>query len=297
MKNDSVVVGMGIGQLYKSVLEELGQTVVTVDRDISKNADYPYLSPAIHTCVNFDTAHVCVPNNLHFILASSLAPCTKIVFIEKPGVKDSEEWQRLVKTYPKTRFIMVKNNQWRKDINELVEAYNQSDEVNLKWFNKNRIPSPGSWFTDKSLAFGGVSRDLLPHLLSFVTKFDTNYKNFKSTSHSSIQKHNLETIDSTDYGIINKSGVYNVDDYCCLSFLEKDKKITLEADWKNDQDDARYIEFKKNGNLIKLYEFGLCPEIAYKNMIQDCINNLNNDSWWQDQYQQDLWIHKQLEKF
>ena len=36
----SLVVGMGIGQLYKAVLLELGHTVFTVDYDINKDADY-----------------------------------------------------------------------------------------------------------------------------------------------------------------------------------------------------------------------------------------------------------------
>ena len=36
----SLVVGMGIGNLYANVLDELGHSVVTVDADPSKAADF-----------------------------------------------------------------------------------------------------------------------------------------------------------------------------------------------------------------------------------------------------------------
>jgi hypothetical protein len=39
---------------------------------------------------------------------------------------------------------------------------------------------------------------------------------------------------------------------------------------------------------------GLCPESAYKNMISDAVNNLNNDSFWRDQFEIDCWIHKKI---
>lgn len=43
----SLIVGMGIGQLYKSVLTSMGHEIVTVDSDIAKGADFPSIKPAI----------------------------------------------------------------------------------------------------------------------------------------------------------------------------------------------------------------------------------------------------------
>ena len=43
----SLVIGMGIGQLYKKVLKELGHEVVTVDSDIAKGADFPDIKSAV----------------------------------------------------------------------------------------------------------------------------------------------------------------------------------------------------------------------------------------------------------
>jgi hypothetical protein len=30
-------------------------------------------------------------------------------------------------------------------------------------------------------------------------------------------------------------------------------------------------------------------------MIENAVSNLNNDEFWKEQLQQDLWIHKQIE--
>ncbi len=292
---NSLVVGLGIGNLYKEVLTNLGHEVKTVDTSIEKNADFPNVNSAIWGDNKFDTAHICTPNNLHFSMAVELAKSCNIIFIEKPGVKDSAQWAELQKNHRKNRFIMVKNNQWRDDIDQLTKDYDQSDLIKLKWFNKNRIPNPGSWFTNKQLSFGGVSRDLLPHLLSFFTRFEKDYLIAKILDKKSEQRHSLETITDTDYGTVNKKGTYDVDDYCSVSFSIKNKTIMIEADWKNDISDDRCIEFYKDNKCFKKYDFGLCPESAYKNMITDCLNNLKNDHWWESQHNQDLWIHQIIE--
>ena len=108
----SLVVGMGIGQLYKAVLEEIGNQVVTVDLDPSKG-DFTSVDMAIGTHGKFDTVHICTPNFTHLNLALEIAPYADIVFIEKPGVVDKKAWQSLIDVFPSTRFMMVKNNQWR----------------------------------------------------------------------------------------------------------------------------------------------------------------------------------------
>ena len=43
------------------------------------------------------------------------------------------------------------------------------------------------------------------------------------------------------------------------------------------------------------HELGLCPGEAYKAMIQKAMSNLNNNTFWQDQLEQDIWIHEQIE--
>lgn len=292
----SLVIGMGIGNLYKAVLTELGHKVVTVDMDPSKGADYYDYVAAFMDHENFDTVHICTPNFTHLSIARNVAAYgASIVFVEKPGVDNANLWESMCKDFPETRFMMVKNNQYRNEIKNFKQLADQSERVFLRWNNVNRIPHPGSWFTTKEKAFGGVSRDLLPHLLSYYCTL-TDYKQGTKIKASARQSYTLEEIDSTDYGVVNKDGTYDVDDFCYLEFENNDKKWVLSASWKIpvEKDDSS-IAFGMKYSAVR-HELGLCPEDAYKRMIQTAINNLNNDEFWKDQYDQDLWIHRQMEE-
>ena len=184
---------------------------------------------------------------------------------------------------------MVKNNQYRDTITQFKLLADQSHTVRLVWNNKNRIPNPGSWFTTKELAFGGVSRDLMPHMLSYYVAL-TDYVKGNKLYSNAIQRHELKDIIDTDYGSVNHDGTYNVDDFCEFEFKNGDTIWILTANWKDNKADNVYISFDD----VK-FSLGLCPEEAYKAMIENAVTNLNNDMFWKEQLQQDLWIHRQIE--
>jgi len=283
----SLIVGMGIGELYKSVLTQLGAEVITVDPNPDKSANFKSIEDAMQKHKSFDTVNVCTPNWTHKQLTQIVAPISKIVFVEKPGFKNADEWQQTVNEFPNTRIMMVKNNMWRNNIAEMQTLAAQSDTVNIKWIRKNCIPHPGSWFTTKELAYGGVSRDLVPHLLSLYIAMNPNWEDTTSSNSIVGQKWTLPTIDSTEYGTINYNGTYDVDDNVKMSF---DSKWHIQANWKDLTKEESCVTF--NSSTIEL---GWCPEEAYYNMIQDAIKNTDNDTFWQEQAKQDIWIHKQIE--
>jgi predicted dehydrogenase len=284
---------MGIGQLYKIVLEKLGHTVITVDQDPAKGAMYTSVDQAIIVHKTFNTAHICTPNFTHFDIASKVAPCTKIVFVEKPGVANSFAWQRLVEEFKYTRFMMVKNNMWRSNISELKELASQAKTVNIRWIRKNCIPSPGSWFTTKKLAFGGVSRDLMPHLLSLYIALNPDWRKESINDKSSLRYWDLKDIDSTDYGIVNPNGTYDVDDVCHIDF---GSKWGCQANWRNMDIEDSSIEFIMQDNSIERFELGWCPEEAYESMIKEAISCVDDAKFWTNQFEIDTWIHEQIEK-
>lgn len=288
----SLIVGMGIGQLYKSVLTQLGHEVVTVDNDISKGADFPSIKPAIFSNGKFDTVHICTPNFTHLDLAIEVAPFAKIVFIEKPGVIDKKAWETLVDVFPNTRFMMVKNNMWRNNINELQKKAELAKVVNIEWIRKNCIPSPGSWFTTRKLAFGGVSRDLMPHLLSLYVALNPKWREEKINGAFSIQHWLLKDIESTEYGKVYPEGTYDVDDECMISF---GNKWNTRANWRSMNAERSAITFINQDNSEEVFELGWCPEEAYLNMIVDAVKNLNNNAFWDNQLDIDAWIHEKIE--
>ena len=285
----ALIIGMGFGRaVYKPVLEELGYQVITVDP--IQPADFLSVETAIKEHRHFDTVNICTPNFTHELLARTVAPHASIVFVEKPGVKNSHDWQQMVIANPGTRFVMVKNNQYRDTITQFKTLADQSRIVRVVWNNKNRIPNPGSWFTTKDRAFGGVSRDLIPHMLSYYVAL-TDYSKGSKLYATAVQRHSLNSITDTDYGVVNKNGTYDVDDFCEFEFKNGNTIWILTANWKDDKADDVYISFDD-----EKFTLGLCPESAYKAMIENAVANLNNNEFWQEQLQQDLWIHKQIEK-
>ena len=286
----ALIIGLGFGQaVYKPVLTELGYEVITVDMDTSKGADFSNLDDAIRVHGKFDTVNICTPNFTHVKLARKVAAMSKIVFVEKPGVANSDAWRQLCIDYPQTRFMMVKNNQYRDSIKQFKELADKSTTVKVIWNNKNRIPNPGSWFTTKSLAFGGVSRDLIPHMLSYYVAL-TDYNKGNKLYATAIQRHELENIIDTDYGRVDHNGTYDVDDFCEFEFSNNGTKWILSANWKDNKADDVYISFDD-----AKFPLGLCPEEAYKVMIETAVSNLSNNEFWQEQLAQDIWIHKQIE--
>jgi predicted dehydrogenase len=282
---------MGIGQLYKSVLEKLGHEVITVDSDPAKEADHTNIRSAVIGNW-FDTVHICTPNFTHFSIAEEVAPYARIVFIEKPGVKTSAKWTKLVRHRPFTRFLMVKNNMWRDNIGELRNLAATAKSVKTSWIRRNCIPSPGSWFTTRELAFGGVSRDLMPHLLSLYVAMNPEWRKEPINGSTAMACWELKDIESTEYGTVNPNGTYDVDDICVINFGNKWK---CAANWRSMDKEDSSIEFVMQDNSIERFELGWCPEEAYLNMIKHAIDHADDHAFWLEQYEIDTWIHERIE--
>ena len=277
-----LVIGLGMGLQYKKWLEELGFTVITVDPDISKRADYTDVATCLNHHDTFLLTYIGTPNYTHELIARQTASHTKCLLIEKPGLENSSSWKKLVEDFPTTRISMVKNNQHRLELSGFKNLVKISKEINITWSREKGIPV-SDWFKKKDLAFGGVSRDLMPHLLSYYTKL------------SDIQEGNIVYKEKAD---INHTGI---DDYCFLKILNDNKLWNFTASWQNLIADKHYIEFVTNIDRIRfelgdyVTAFGGCPGYAYLNMIHKAITNLDNENYWQDELKQDFWIHKQLE--
>ena len=283
---------MGIGELYKEVLQDLGHEVVTVDTG-NRPADFKSIGLALDVHPKFDATFICTPNHTHEQIAYFVAKHSKIVFVEKPGVKTAHDWQILCDSYPKTKFIMVKNNQYREELPFFKAIANVSNTVNINWINYNRVPNPGSWFTNRHYSFGGVSRDLMPHLLSWIAAiYPTTYHDCNFLKFEKEQRWKLEDLLDTTYGTVVPDGMYDVDDYVKIELSVGKVHYNLTANWRSLERDDQSIVFI--GDRERRFELGLCPVSAYKTMIETAFENISNPEWWKDQLDQDLWIHNML---
>lgn len=290
----ALIVGLGMGTQYAQWLGEMGYEVYTLDVDPTKGANYNRDADVVKDHPHFDVVYIGTPNWTHEPIARYFAPNTDLLLIEKPGVRDSMAWENLVSDFSRTRIMMVKNNQYRPEIKLFKQQADNSDRIYIRWNNANRIPHPGSWFTTKDRAFGGVSRDLMPHMLSYYCAL-TDYKQGSKIKASATQNYELKDICDTDYGSVNPNGTYDVDDFCHIEFQNGRTHWVLSANWKTNLDhDDSSIAFGMKNSAVR-HELGLCPSDAYKNMIDVAVNNLGNETFWQEQLNQDLWIHQQIE--
>ena len=285
----ALIIGMGIGQLYRDIYTRKGWQVVTIDN--AKPADFTDVRDVVDT--DFDVAHVCTPNYMHKTHAGMAADRAKIVFVEKPGVQDALGWGMLLNQNKNAKIVMVKNNQHRAEIEDLKVLANNSTEIDINWVNSNRVPGPGTWFTTREKAWGGVSRDLMPHLVSIYIALTGKDYEENPVEVECFRKWTMEDIIAagTEYGSVDPEGVYDVDDHAALTFQIGERKFNLTACWRNAKEDDRAIHFDDSS-----HELGLCPEDAYERMIDTALANLHNEDYWYDQLLQDMFIHRMMEK-
>jgi predicted dehydrogenase len=277
----------GIGaNVYWPELNKLGYEVSILDA-ATPNANYRDVS---QITTPFDIAVICTPNFTHSKIAEGLAATgTKRIFVEKPGLEDSFGWKDLCTTYSDTQFHMVKNNMYRDNYGDIFRLIQEKEVigVDINWLNGNRIPNPGSWFTHKQFAFGGISRDLMPHLYCFALKlFGTEALKSAKFEQAAYQRWNLGSISSTDYGSVYPTGTYNVDDTAIAATTIGNVTLKLSASWKEGYDKQSITLFFRDGTTYE-WNFGLCPAAAYGVMLQDTTNT----------YDMDVQIHEFLEAF
>jgi predicted dehydrogenase len=298
-----LIIGLGIGKLYQKVLSDTNKyNVVTIDIDPYKEPDFLDIETCKQVNPKFDLALVCVPNYLHEELVMKLVTndMAKTILVEKPGLFDFSAWISAVHIGEPNKLIMIKNNMYRDSYTAIIKTINENrfdlKSINILWLNKDRVPHPGSWFTTKKLAFGGVSRDLMPHLLSIYYSLfgELNIP----TDIYKTQKYTLEDLKSSGYGKVNKDGVYDVDDYCRIKFRNTIKgsivPVTLAASWKTDIETSKIgIELEFRGGEKVFYDFNLCPEYAYRKMIEHSLGMSKKE--YKKNIDIDIWIHNILD--
>ena len=282
----ALLVGLGgIGKnVYLPQLKKLGYAVSTLD--VNGEADYKDLDEVQG---QYDVGVICTPNFTHTHYAYSLATFCKTIFIEKPGLPSAEQWKALCDLHPDNKFIMCKNNLYRNDYGVMTDLMNKNirpTRIEVSWLNADRVPSPGSWFTNKKTSWGGVAPDLFPHLYCHLSKI-VPLSEIERTHHTMCQQWQLDDLLTTNYGNVDANGVYDVCDYAEETWLWNNVPINIKAGWKTGIDDQSIRVYTTDSTYE--WRFGLCPDEAYGNMIKD--SQLDN---YADHVQMDVWIHSQL---
>ena len=74
-----------------------------------------------------------------------------------------------------------------------------------------------------------------------------DFKDYSVKKFTTEQKYTLEDCTGTDYGVVDKSGVYDVPDHAELTLSNGDKTFILNASWKSPFGDDIAMHFYKGG--------------------------------------------------
>jgi|TARA_B110000503_G_scaffold53231_1_gene85616 predicted dehydrogenase len=288
----ALLIGLGgIGSnVYLPELIKLGYTVDTVDPLVS-GATFEDIKQVTDS---YDVAVICTPNFTHDSIARLIAEKVECIFIEKPGLPSSSQWNNLCEDFPNTKFIMCKNNLYRSNygaIDDFLKGDEELISVDITWFNANRVPNPGGWSTQRRKAWGGVALDLFPHLYCHMIKLFGGVPEIERSSHSMAQQWVLSDLEGSDYGTVIHNGVFNVCDYAQETWYIADKyPVNVKASWKQGYDDQSVKVYTENS--MYQWNFGLCPAEAYGSMIAVGMNEP-----YELHRHIDSWIHKNLEAY
>jgi predicted dehydrogenase len=128
-------------------------------------------------CPEIDVVSICIPNYLHAKVTIDCLNAGKHVLCEKPPATNADEALKMKETSEKTgRILMFDfNNRARPEAQALM-AHIRNGEIGrinsaqAKWARRHGIPGFGGWFTQKALAGGGPTIDLL-HMLDLALYF------------------------------------------------------------------------------------------------------------------------------
>ena len=122
----------------------------------------------LNNCPEIDLVSVCVPNKYHSEISIDSLNAGKNVFCEKPPAMNAKETQEMKETAEKTGKILMYdfNNRLRPE-SEAIMSYIKNGEIGrinsaqALWIRKCGIPGFGGWFTQKAIAGGGCTIDLV----------------------------------------------------------------------------------------------------------------------------------------
>lgn len=304
-EHDIIILGLGIGQVYREQAP-ISASVITVDKNENLYPTYTSFEDLLRDpqAYRAKLGIVCLPNFLHeqgIKVLQSLE--VQNIIVEKPGLPSVSSWLKYATA--QRRFgtlMMAKNNYYRTYFDKTARDYPRiAKRVKIVWENDNRIPWPGHWFTNKEMSWGGVSVDLLPHLMHIafrnfipdINRTDNIANHVSVLSKSRTQNYKLAELENTKYGEIKRDGVFNVDDSAQMMLEMPGCIVDLSAKWHGG-DDKFYIEILTTTGETERFNLGpMCPNYAYGNMVEAILNNTSAE-FRKMQEDMDVFVLQQL---
>lgn len=122
-----------------------------------------------------DAIDICMPNNLHSIIAVDALNRGIHVFCEKPDAINTKEAERMKLAAENSgKVLMVMRNNWYRAFAAYLKEYIKDGKMGeiyaarCGWQRRRGIPGKGGWFTTKAQSGGGPLIDLGVHMIDLA---------------------------------------------------------------------------------------------------------------------------------
>jgi len=184
------------------------------------------------------------------------------VLCEKPVALKASEVEEIIKVAKENHAIYIPGfvNRWRQDIQTIYHAIVDGTLGDIKaidagWIRKFGVPRPGTWFTNREFAGGGVLTDLGSHILDICLLFlgDKKLLDYKLiTSICNYEKMNQSG--AAGWFNSNDTNTFDIDvEDTVIAHVkfENDVNLNVKLSWLAPID-ADYTYFKVNGTKGKM---------------------------------------------
>ncbi len=238
---------------------------------------------------DIDAVIIATPNNTHYQLSKLSLEHDKHVLCEKPiTIHTSEiEYLNQISAKRKKIFMPAFVNRFRTDIQHVKSIVKNGEigkikEIKAGWMRKNGVPRPGSWFTNKDYAGGGVLIDLGSHIIDICLMFLENEQPLKYSVDFSNDKSGIKNSNAKWFEEKNTESLpINIETSMNAKIIyTNDIKMQVELSWMSPINND-YTYFHVKGTKASIYIntlFGFSTNRMYEKdeFLIDNYNKKNN---------------------
>jgi predicted dehydrogenase len=191
-------------------------------------------------CSDIDAVIIATPNATHVQYSLQALKHGMHVLCEKPVAIHSNEVKQIIDTAEEKHslFIPCFVNRFRFDIlkmRELVQSDRIGDIIGIEagWLRRAGIPRPGTWFTNRAYAGGGVLIDLGSHIIDICLMILGDRMPLKLSLAASRQYEDVENANALWFET-NYTGEYHIDVEDTVDaqiYFEGDVFLKLKLNW------------------------------------------------------------------
>ena len=210
-----------------------------------------------------DAVSICVPNDMHAVIAIDAFKAGKHVFLEKPMTLDAEKGRAVLAARDASGKLLQMGMVWRQNpevriVKEAIENGRLGEiyQMRVKYVRRRGIPGLGGWFTTKERSGGGCLIDIAVHYLDLAMWLS----NLWEPTRVSAKVYSKFGSPLNDYHYVSMwagppdyNGIFDVDDYA-VGLIRFGQKATLsfEVAWACNADDETCIELLGTKGGIKV---------------------------------------------